>query len=176
MSPQEFKYYLHHSATTNGLANALANGLICWWLIKDKGLVTWWGASNFGGDLLATGFVLPFIVTLIVIPVQRGKVRKGKVTAVAQDALPRALKRDSRPCPPRFFSNRLFLVSSDARQLLAPTLLALFALGVNSFEPAHYAIFKGLWAGLLAFIIVYPMITIGVSHKDNPGDVVANSR
>jgi len=47
---------------------------------------------------------------------------------------------------------------------------------VNSFEPAHYAIFKGLWAGLLAFIIVYPMITIGVSHRDSAGDVVTNSR
>jgi hypothetical protein len=175
MSPQEFKYYLHHSATTNGLANALANGLICWWLIKDKGLVTWWGASNFGGDLLATGFVLPFIVTLIVIPVQRGKVRKGKVTAVAQDALPRALKRFT-TMPSSLFLQSIIFGVIGCTAIATPTLLALFALGVNSFEPAHYAIFKGLWAGLLAFIIVYPMITIGVSHKDNPGDVVANSR
>ena len=36
--------------------------------------------------------------------------------------------------------------------------LAFYLLGVQEVAPLHYSIFKGLWAGLMAAILVLPMV------------------
>ena len=161
MIQAELKRYLVHNATTNGLANAVCNGLICYWLIKDKGTVTWWGHSNFGGDLLATGFILPFIVTLIVIPVQRAKLNKGKITSIEGHQVPRLLNRFL-SFPQSIWANATLFGLIGALAIGGATLLLLAMLGVNSFTPFQYAWFKGIWAGLLAAILVGPMVVVAI--------------
>lgn len=164
----ELKRYLVHNATTNGLANAVCNGLICYWLIKDKGTVTWWGSSNFGGDLIATGFILPFIVTLIVIPIQRAKLSKGKITGIEGHQVPRLLNHFLR-FPQSIWANATLFGLIGALAIGGTTLLLLGALGVNSFSPLQYAWFKGLWAGLLAAFLVGPMVVVAI--RPNPDSV-----
>ncbi len=173
MTPADLKHYLQHNATTNGLANMVANGGICYWLIQDKGPVTWWGHSNFGGDLLATAFILPFIVTLIVIPIQRMKRRKGKVGYPDVAQLPTWLQRFLRM--PQGLLARAALFGLLGMLVVAlPTLAVLFATGISVFTPLQYAVFKGVWAGLLAALIVGPMVVLGLlDQKPLPDETVA---
>ena len=43
--------------------------------------------------------------------------------------------------------------------VIAPlTLLAFYLVGVEEVSPLNYAIFKGLWAGLMAAVLVIPMV------------------
>jgi hypothetical protein len=45
------------------------------------------------------------------------------------------------------------------REHFAPlTLLGFYLLGVQQIEPLHYALFKGVWAGLMAAVLVVPMV------------------
>lgn len=162
MTPAELKHYLLHNATTNGLANTVANGGICWFLIKDKGIVTWWGHSNFGGDLLATGFILPFIVTLIVIPIQRMKVRKGKIAGVSTASVSGWLERFTR-MPSNLWAQAGLFGLLGMLVIAAPTLALLWLSGITEFTPMAYAIFKGVWAGVLAAFVVLPMIVVALS-------------
>lgn len=161
MTPSELKHYLTHGGTTNGLANAIANGAICWLLFRNKGDVTWWGDSNFGGDLLATAFILPFIVTIIVLPLQRAKRRKRRVSSPDIDALPPYLSWVLR-LPRNLWGRASFFGFTGTLAFAVPTLLTLFLLGASSFTPAQYALFKGLWAGVLAGVLVCPMITLAL--------------
>lgn len=162
MTPSELKHYLIHGASTNGLANTLANGGICWWLIQDKGPVGWWGGSNFGGDLLATGFILPFIVALIVIPLHNHKVRSGSLPTISVDLIPRWIHWVLVMPRNLWLRGALFgLIGVLVFSL--PTLVFLALLKVDTFSPAQYALFKGVWAGLVAFILVIPMTALAMS-------------
>ena len=43
--------------------------------------------------------------------------------------------------------------------VIAPlTLLGFYLVGVEEIPPMNYAIFKGLWAGLMAGVLVIPMV------------------
>jgi zinc transporter ZupT len=43
--------------------------------------------------------------------------------------------------------------------VIAPlTLLGFYLLGVQEVSPLNYAIFKGFWAGLMAAVLVIPMV------------------
>ena len=47
--------------------------------------------------------------------------------------------------------------------VIAPiTLAGFYLLGVEQVSPLHYAIFKGLWAGLMAGILVVPMVLVAL--------------
>ena len=59
MIPAHYQPYLRREVTTNGLTNAFFNGVICWYLIKEKVDLTWWGEHSFGGDILATALIYP---------------------------------------------------------------------------------------------------------------------
>jgi len=163
MPTSAFKRQLLHGASTNGLTNAVANGGICWLLVKDNGPITWWGSSNFGGDLLATGFLLPFIVALIVIPLQQRKVRNGKVCAIPPEFLGFFLGRVT-ALPNNLWARAVIFGTLGAFGIALPTLGLLALLEITSFNPGQYAVFKGLWAGLLAAVLVMPMIAAGMTQ------------
>lgn len=74
--------HLKHEALVGGLSNAVFNGLICWLLIGSGPALAWGGAHSFSVDVIATALLLPPIVALIVIPLQRNKMGKGKLHTV----------------------------------------------------------------------------------------------
>jgi len=140
----------------------VANGGICWWLIKDKGPVTWWGGSNFGGDLIATAFILPVIVALIVIPIHHSKIRKGSLSAVNGSIAPRWIQRFLL-MPSNLWARAGLFGLVGVFTFALPTLVIFGALQISVLTPAHYAIFKGVWAGLLAFTLVMPMTALAMT-------------
>ena len=160
MTP-EMTQYLTRELSVNGITNTFFNGVIAWLLLKDKGLLHWWGDHSFGVDVLATAFILPFIVTLIVIPMQRRKVAKAKV-AIFEPSRNNLLERCVASFPQSLFLSAL-LFGLAGFAIIAPlTLLGISLFGVESFSPGSYSIFKGLWAGTMAALLVSPMILVGL--------------
>jgi hypothetical protein len=158
---QELAHHIKHELTINGLSNAFFNGLIAWLLIKDKGLLDWWGDHSFAVDILATAFILPFIVTLIVIPMQRRKARLGKVAAFHPDPS-RIVENWIIRLPDNLMLNAT-LFGLAGMLLIAPLILmGIYLAGVDSFTALQYSLFKGLWTGMMASILVVPMILVGL--------------
>ena len=71
--------HLQHEALVGGVSNAFFNGLIAWLLLRSGPSLAWGGEHSFVVDIIATAFILPMIVALIVIPLQRSKLKKGKL-------------------------------------------------------------------------------------------------
>jgi hypothetical protein len=148
------KKHLHHEVLVGGVSNTFFNGLIAWLLLKSGPALGW---GNFSGDIIATALILPFIVALIVIPLQRGKMNKGKLDPISLGAGSFMQSLADR-FPASVFKSAL-LFGLLGMCVIAPlTLLGFYLLGVQQVAPVHYAIFKGLWAGLMAGLLVIPMV------------------
>ena len=163
-----YQSYLRREVTTNGLTNAFFNGVICWYLIKEKADLTWWGEHSFAGDIIATALILPWIVAMIVIPLQRRKVLKGKIQPWHCDnSSPRLLQFLNR-FPQSLWLNGLYFGLLGMLVIAPLTLLLLWVAGARLFTPLEYAIFKGFWAGCLAATTVIPMLLVGLRANVAP--------
>jgi hypothetical protein len=153
--------HLRREVLVSGISNAIINGLGVWWLKKDGPVLGWEGANSFAVDIIATGLLLPFIVALIVIPLQRSKLNKGMQQPIHLGTGSWVQSLADRFPANTFKSACLF--GAVGMLLLAPLTLAGIALmGVEQFQPRDYAIFKGIWTGLVAAILVVPMLLIGL--------------
>lgn len=155
-----FSGHVSREAIVNGITNCLFNGLIAWWLVKQRALIPVWGGEGLALDFVATAIALVFIVSLIVMPLTRRKVSAG--TLPQATAWPAGRAADILG----FMARRHLLASAALLALFAalvfvpPILLMLQIVGVSSLAPAHFALFKGVWAGLMAAAMVVPMIAI----------------
>ena len=151
------KAHLRHEAIVGGVSNTVFNGLIAWWLLKDGVPLTWSGSNSFVVDILATAFILPFIVALIVIPIHKRKLGKGTI-ATMDFGTDVPLQSWVNRLPPSTLGNA-FWFGIVGMSLVAPIpLIGFYLMGVEQFSPLHYAMFKGLWAGLMAAALVVPMV------------------
>jgi hypothetical protein len=142
-----------------GLSNTLFNGVIAWLLLRNGDDLILAGESGYAVDLLATAFILPFIVTLIVVPLNRRKVTSGAQPALILDQnhwLDSIMARF-----PANLAARAACIGLLSMLIFAPlTLLPLWALGIEPFSPLAYSIFKGIWAGCLAALLTAPMLLL----------------
>ncbi len=151
------KAHLKHEALVGGVSNTVFNGLIAWLLLKGGGALTWSGSSSFVVDIFATAFILPFIIALIVIPIHKRKLTKGAI-AVMDFGPGSRLQAWVNRLPASTLGNA-FWFGIVGMCLAAPIpLVAFYLAGVEQIIPLHYAIFKGLWAGLMAAALVVPMV------------------
>src|SRR6056300_982921 len=74
--------HIKHEILVGGISNTIFNGIIAWLLLRSGPALAWGGDHSFAVDVIATAFLLPFIVALIVIPLQRSKLNKGKLTPI----------------------------------------------------------------------------------------------
>lgn len=149
--------HLQHEVLVGGVSNAFFNGLIAWLLLKSGPALAWGGEHSFAVDVIATALLLPLIVALIVIPLQRGKMNKGKLQPINLGANSLVQSLADRFPASVFKSAVLFGLLGMC--VIAPlTLLGFYLLGVEQVPPMNYAIFKGLWAGLMAGVLVIPMV------------------
>lgn len=158
--PIAVRNQFRHEVLVSGISNTIFNGLIAWLLLRGGSNLTLGGEHSYIIDIIATAFLLPFIVALIVIPLNQRKQRSSKLPGVDIGAghwLARA---------PRGLFSRALAFGLVGATLFAPiTLLLLWALGVTEFTPNSYALFKGLWAGLLAATLVGPMFLLALKKE-----------
>ena len=151
------KDHLKHEALVGGISNMVFNGLIAWLLLKGGAALTWGGDNSFVVDIVATAFILPFIVALIVIPMHKRKLAKGSIEPMnfgKNSSLQGWVNR----LPASTLGNA-FCFGIAGMRLVAPIPLAAFYLGgIEQIPPTNYAIFKGVWAGLMAAVLVIPMV------------------
>ncbi|QFU75675.1 hypothetical protein EY643_08420 [Halioglobus maricola] len=159
-------HHLRKEAWISGVSNAIFNGLIAWLLLRNGPELAWGGQSSFAFDVLATAFILPFIVALIVIPLQRGKLRKGKLESIALGPENRFQKFADR-LPHNTFKSALCFGLSGLCTIAPLTLLGFYILDIDSVRPTTYSIFKGIWAGLMAAALVVPMVLVALRPTTN---------
>ncbi|PLW68776.1 hypothetical protein [Pseudohalioglobus lutimaris] len=154
-------HHLRHEALIGGVSNAVFNGLIAWLLLRSGPALQWGGEHSFAIDIIATALLLPFIVALIVIPLQRSKLRKGRLQSI--DLGPQSpLQRLADRFPYSVFKSAL-LFGLIGCLLIAPLTLAGFYLfGIEQVNPLNYSLFKGLWAGAMAAVLVVPMVMVAL--------------
>lgn len=153
--------HLKKEAWIGGISNAIFNGVIAWLILRAGPDLEWGGAHSFTFDIVATAFLLPFIVATIVVPLQRSKLNKGDLQPMA---LPSgsALQSFADRFPYGVIQSAL-VFGLVGMLIFAPiTLLGLYIAGVESFTPAAYAVFKGIWAGLLAALLVVIMVLVAL--------------
>lgn len=153
--------HIRHEVLVSGISNAIFNGLSAWLLIKNGPDLRWASQHSFAVDIIATGLLLPLIVALIVIPLQRSKLHKGKLQPIYLGA-PSYMQTLADRFPSGTFKSAV-LFGLIGMLIIAPVTLAGFYLfGVETIPPLQYALFKGLWAGLVAAVLVVPMVLIAL--------------
>ncbi len=153
--------HLRHEILVGGISNTIFNGLIAWLLLRSGPALQWSGKHSFAVDVIATGLLLPLIVALIVIPLQRAKLAKGKLQAI--DLGPSSFIQSIANRMPASTWKSALLFGLFGMCVIAPVTLVGFQLaGVEQIAPLSYAIFKGVWAGLVAAVLVVPMVLIAL--------------
>lgn len=155
--------YLSKETKNSGIINVVLNSGIAWLLFKSSEIVPMWGDHGFAFDLVVTAFLLLFITSLILIPVNRKKVSRGDLSSFEWDDslwLHRFLIRF-----PRSVSVCALIFGLIGLFIYAPvSLLLLVFTNTTEFSAINFAIFKGLWAGLLAVIMIRPILLIGLGE------------
>lgn len=161
------KSHLRHEVLVGGISNTIFNGLIAWLLLKSGPSLAWGGDHSFVVDVVATAFLLPLIVALIVIPLQRGKLNKGKLQPIELGASS-AIQSVANRLPASTFKSAL-LFGLFGMCVIAPlTLAGFYLVGIEQISPINYAVFKGIWAGLMAAVLVVPMVLLAL-REPTPG-------
>ena len=151
------KKYLKHEMLVCGSSNTALNMLIAWLLLKDGSPLAWKGEHSFVVDMIATSFLLSFIISLILISVNQRKLTKGKVSEI--DFGPASqLQRWVNRLPANKLASALCFGLLGLLIAVPLPLMSFVILGVEVFAPLDYAIFKGFWAGTLSTIIVVPIV------------------
>lgn len=160
MNPELTKH-IKKDITVNGVTNAFFNWLAAYLLMKSTPPLEWWGKHSFGIDVIATAFILPFIVALIVIPVSRRKHAKGKLPAWIPNP-DSSIESIIARFPRSLFLSALLFGLIGTVVFASVTLLGFYLAGIETVDPVKYSFFKGIWAGFIAFCLAGPMIMLGV--------------
>lgn len=149
--------HLREHALKSFVINLVINGLLTWLLLRGKPAFDAWGEHGYGVDMLLTGFFLSALITVFIIKLNRAQIANGKHEALAQSELGTIARLAPRN---DWLSSLVFGV--------AGTLFALTTVGVMEllplppFEALGYAVFKGVWSGVLAALLVPSAIRIGL--------------
>jgi hypothetical protein len=135
------------------LFNLVLNALIAWGMFRGASVVPLWGEQSIAGDTLGTGFLLPFLTTLIDSAIVRRDVRRGRVPPLAErPALVAAL-------PARMLARALVLGVAGIVVLGVPAILALQGLGVTELPLRSFVAMKATIAAVMAAIVT-PVVAL----------------
>lgn len=154
MSGSDFEDHLRRSVLSNFVFNLIINGGLAWWLLGKASLLTPWQDPAYGPDLVITGFLLCAIVAAIVMEINRRGALRGEAAPVPARWASRATASDT---------NRWGICLAAGLLGAAVSAIAVIACGawVGALTVPAYAIFKGVWAGLLAAVVVVPATVLG---------------
>lgn len=153
------RYILLKQLLLPAFINLTLNGLICWLVLKNTSVITFWGKSSIGIDLLITAFLIPFITSLINSYVIAEQVVNGKLEPMnmRSNQVTGWLLR-----PTYLKSTFLGLICIAFAGL--PTIIVLQMIWNDPISLWNYVLFKSLWAAVLA-AIVSPLIAIWAIQK-----------
>jgi predicted ABC-type exoprotein transport system permease subunit len=159
---QNIDAYIRKETIASIIINVVINMLIIWFLKKDGGPIFTDGEQGYEVDIILTTFLLFFILSLIVIPIQRSRRKSGDVPKFRWDRSLQSHRVIERF--PRSVWLSSFIFGITALVIFAPiTLLVLTGLGIGEFSPLHYTIFKGVWVAIMVVILVPSILRFGIA-------------
>jgi hypothetical protein len=153
----ELNTHIRAQVRNNFFINLALNGAFAWLLLRGKPAFGAWGENGYAADMIVTGFLIAALLTVIVAKIHRSQLARGQHEAVPEQALGSI----ARAAPRNDWLSALMFGTAGAL-LAAVTVGVLDLLPLAPFEAAGYALFKGLWAGVLAAFLVPPAIRIGL--------------
>ncbi len=152
--------HIRRESLSNLVINLLINGGLAYWLLHEHPAIFAWGENGYGPDLLLTGFLLSFIISAIFIWMHRAKRAKGVWPGLNSDEQGWA----------RHLPTNTWLAAVCfgviGLTVAAPVLLAVLWLAqIQSLTPLQYALLKGIWAGVLAALLVPAAIRLGLRQS-----------
>lgn len=143
------KLHIRHESRKNFIINFFLNAGIAYGTLHSLSEVSAWGEHGYGKDLLLTGFLLSAILTGIFIAIYRRKRDSDEFNTAGREGQALAWLLPFNPWLAALVFGVLGVI------LAVPPLLGLLALlEVNIMSPVQYALIKGVWAGLLAWLII----------------------
>lgn len=146
-----------------GVINLALNAAIGWALARTRSVVPIYGPGGLVGDSAVTAFLVALLVCLILTPLVRGDVRRGRVPAAtgASSAIGRLL--------PKNLMLRALTLGVVATAVVTPlVMLGLGLFGVSLVSVPTFVGFKGVLAAAVAFVVA-PLATyraLGEQTKD----------
>lgn len=148
LSEEHRRFLLFEQCAIPTAINLVINGLIAWLINRSVATVPIWGGGSVSLDLLATSFLLPFIVCLAVSPGVKKKVKSGDLSPISASQLPIF----------HWYKRSLWI-----RAIFIGLLGVIFAgipvvwmLGIAQAQPIptmSFVVFKGFWAASIASLI-----------------------
>ena len=153
--------HIYKEASTNGVINGCVNGAFAWYLSEEKPTLAVWGGQGVIVDFIATAAILVFILSLIVLPLQRRKVAKLGLAAVQP---PFAFIRYLGWLAPHRDALKALALALLAALLSVPVLAALFSVaGVDTLNRVDFTLLKSVYTGVVAALVV-PLIVLFAMH------------
>lgn len=153
--------YIFKEASINGVINGCVNGAFAWYLSEEKPVLSVWTAQGVLVDFIATAVILVFILSLIVLPLQRRKVAKEGLAAVQP---PFAFMRYMGWLAPQRDVVKALALALLAGLLSLPVLATLFSVaGVDQISRFDFTLLKSVYTGVVAAAVV-PLIVLFAMH------------
>ncbi len=152
--------HIRSETKKNFVINVLLNATIAYATLGGLSEISTWGEHSYGRDLILTAFLLSAILSGVFIGMYRRKRRMGDVTATGTEGQALAWLL---PYNPWFTAPWIGILGAT---ISVPPLLGLLALmEIDTLAPLSYALIKGIWAGVLAAIIVPIAILQGLRSR-----------
>lgn len=148
LSEEHRRFLLVEQCAIPTAINLVANGLIAWLLNRSVATVPIWGGGSVTLDLLATSFLLPFIVCLAVTPGVKKKVKSEKLSPISPSQLPifQWYKRS-------LWRRAIFIGSLGVIFAGIPVVWMLSIAQAQPIPMMSFVVFKGFWAAAIASLI-----------------------
>jgi hypothetical protein len=139
------------------LINFALNFAIAWAAFRGMSAVPMWGTQSIAGDTIGTSFVLPFLTCLIVTPLARREVTRGRLPAFERGRVDGSVLG----LLPSTTFRRALVLGATATVLIAPiAIVAFHSAGLDGIEAGTFMWIKAAYAGVLAGIVT-PLIAAG---------------
>lgn len=132
--------------------NFLIVGFIAWAMFGSQATIPIWGSTSVVSELVATGFLLPFITCLINGRIVRGQVRRGQIAPLTPEQFPQSHWHEYRS-PTR--GVLLGLVGVLFAGVTIP--LVLYQWPGTEMETKTFILAKSIWAAIFGLAIT-PLI------------------
>ena len=154
--------YIRKETIANVVINVAVTAAIVWFTKMDGGTILVGGEEGFGIDIIVTAFLLFFIMSFVVMAIQKARVKSGAMAAFSWDAEHRLHRILDRMPKSVWLSALLFAVF--AVLIIAPITLGLASVvGLTEISPFDYMIAKALWAGVVVAVMNRIIIQVGLA-------------
>ncbi|MFY0601610.1 MAG: hypothetical protein JXR03_18195 [Cyclobacteriaceae bacterium] len=147
LSSEQKHFFIKEQGIKPFVTNFFLNGLIAWLVMMKFTKLTLWGDAGFGNDILATGFLLPFLSCVIISPILLNKLRKGKLKMYVEAKNTNGMHLKSMPFRALWLGVLGLIMAS------LPVILFFEFLYTHPISLWTYVIFKSIWAGILGGIV-----------------------